>query len=218
MKQPISTGALAESPSGVLNQRGFTLVELLLALAIAGALLVMVLGGLRVGLAAWRQGDERAATHQHLRSLSELLTASVEAAFPYHQRSPEGGEAKVQFVGEEGRLAFVTFAPPFPPAAPVAFVAVTVARRSNENPGLAITQKALPNFEPFDNAEPVVVDASVTALKFRYLRPAGGWEDRWDGAAEGRLPQAVQITLTASLGGRGESLPPLTISIPARTP
>lgn len=200
------------------NSTGFTLLELLLALAIVGALLVILLGSLRVGLAAWRQGDERAAAHQHLRSLSELLAGSVAAAFPYHQSSLQGGEAKVQFRGEEEQLSFVTFAPPFPLAAPVPFVAVTFAARGGENPGLAITEQALPNFDPFEEAKPIFVDDSVTAVKFRYLRADGGWEERWDGAAEARLPQAVQINLTITLSGRAESFPPLTISIPVRTP
>lgn len=201
-----------------MKERGFTLLELLLALAIAGALLVMLLASLRVGLAAWRQGDERAAAHQHLRSLSELLMDSVAAAFPYHQSGPQGGQAKVQFRGEESRLSFVTFQPPFPLATPVPFVAVTVGQRGAENPGLAIAEKALPNFDPFEEREPLLVDAAVTAVRFRYLRPNGGWEERWDGAAEGGLPRAVEVSLTANLGGRAESLPPLTISIPSRTP
>lgn len=201
-----------------MKERGFTLLELLLALALAAALVVMLLGSLRVGLAAWRQGDERAAVHQHLRSLSELVAGSVAATFPYHQSGPQGGETKVQFQGEAGRLSFVTFAPPFPLAAPVAFTAVTLAWRDGENPGLVITQKVLPNFDPFEDAQPLFVDASVTALKFRYMGANGGWEERWDGATERGLPQAVQISLTTNLGGRTEALPPLTISIPVRTP
>lgn len=201
-----------------MKERGFTLLELLLALAIAGALLLILFGSLRVGLAAWRQGEERAEAHQHLRSLSELLAGSVAAAFPYHQSGPQGGEARVQFKGEEGRLSFVTFSPPFPLAAPVAFTAVTLAWRDGENPGLVITQKALPNFDLFEEAEPIFVDGAVTAVRFRYLRSEGGWEEGWDGAAEAGLPQAVQISLTTRLGGRAESLPPLTISIPVRTP
>ena len=198
---------------------GFTLLELLIALAISGALLAILIGGLRVGLAAWRQGDERAEVHQHLRSLSEILAHSVEAAFPYRQSPPEGGEPQVQLKGESGRLSFVTFAPPFPLAAHMPFTAVDFARVGVERPGLAIRQKALPNFNPFDDeAEPLFVDPAVTAVAFRYLRPEGDWEESWDGAAEKGLPRAVEIRLTAALGGRPETLLPLTISIPARTP
>jgi general secretion pathway protein J len=201
-----------------MRQRGFTLLELLIALAIVGALLVILFGGLRVGIAAWRQGEDRAEAHQHLRSLSELLARAVAGTFPYRQSGPEAEATQVQFLGEEGRLSFVTLSPPFPLAAPVAFVAVTFARGEGERPGLAITQKALPNLNPFEPADPFLVDPAVTTLTFRYLRPEGGWEDRWDGAEEQALPQAVQVHLTASLGGRTESLPPLTISIPARAP
>lgn len=201
-----------------MRQRGFTLLELLIALAIVGALLAILFGGLRVGLAAWRQGEERAEAHQHLRSLSALLVRSVTAAFPYHQRREEGGEAQVQFVGEEGQVSFVTSLPPFPLAAPVAFVAVTLAGPTEARPGFAISAKALPNFDPFEVEAPVFVDPAVTEVRFRYLRPDGDWEERWDGAAEGALPQAVEIRLTARLGGRTESIPTLTIGIAARTP
>jgi general secretion pathway protein J len=199
------------------KERGFTLLELLVALAIVGALLALALGSLRVGLAAWRQGDDRAEAHAHLRSLSELLARSVAAAFPYRQSGTEGGEAQVQFKGDEGRLSFVTLAPPFPLAAPVTFTAVTFARLEGERPGLAIREKALPNFDPFEEAEPVFLDSAVTTLEFKYLGPDGSsWDSSWDGAEKRELPRAVQIRLTATLGGRTETLPPLTISIPAR--
>lgn len=200
-----------------MRQRGFTLLELLIALAIVGALLAILLGGFRVGIAAWRQGEERAEVHQHLRSLSDLFGRSLAATFPYHQSRREGGEAQLLFAGEEEKLSYVTFSPPFPLPARVPFVAVTLARLTGEHRGLAIIERALPNFEPFETAEPIYVDQAVTAVTFRYLRPDGGWEERWDGAAEDGLPAAIEIRLTVSLGGRTDSLP-LMIPIPARTP
>lgn len=201
-----------------MRRRGFTLLELLIALGIVGALLAILLGALRVGLASWRQGDDRAEAHQHRRSLSEVLRHSVAAAFPYQQSGQEGGAPQIQFKGESERLSFVTFAPPFPLAAPAPFTAVTFARQAGERPGLAIREKALPNFDPFEETEPIFLDSAVTAVEFRYLPPDGSWTDTWDGAEKRELPQAVQIRLTARLGGRTETLPPLTISIPARTP
>jgi hypothetical protein len=168
-----------------------------------------------VGLAAWRRGDERAEAHQHLRSLSEILAYSVAAAFPYRQSPPEGGQPQLQFECEEGRLSFVTFAPPFPLAAPVAFTAVSFARQEGERPGLAIRQKALPNFKPFDDeADPAFIDPAVTEVQFHCLGADGSWDSQSQDKQE--LPRAVEIKLTATLGGRPETLPPLTISIAAR--
>ena len=62
------------------RQRGFTLVELLLALAIVGALLAIAFGGLRVAVGAWTRGEDRAEAHQHVRSVSLTLARAVASA------------------------------------------------------------------------------------------------------------------------------------------
>ena len=56
-----------------LDRRGFTLVEVVIALTIVATLLVVMFAGLRVGMAAWQRGDERAETlQQKLDALTEL--------------------------------------------------------------------------------------------------------------------------------------------------
>ncbi len=201
-----------------MRTRGFTLLELLIALSIVAALLVILLGGLRVGLAAWRQGEDRAEAHQHLRSLAGLLSRSVAGTFPYRMPPQPGGTPVIWFQGEKQRLAFVTLSPPFPLASPIAFTAVIVAHEGGERPGLSVKEKALPNVDPFEADTPLFVDPTVTAITFRYLKPGGGWEARWDGAAEAGLPQAVEIRLTTRINGRAESFPPLTITLRTRLP
>jgi prepilin-type N-terminal cleavage/methylation domain-containing protein len=197
---------------------GFTLLELLIALAIVAALVAIALGGLRVGAAAWQQGEDRAEAHQHARSLAEILARSVTGSFPYRAAPREGGEARILFAGEENRLAFVTLSPPFPAAAPIAFTAVVFSLEAGERPGLAIREKALPNFEPFETEKPFLVDPSVAEVSFRYLRPGGDWEESWDGAEEKQLPEAVQISLTTVVKGKRETFPPLTASLKANLP
>ncbi|MFQ5899525.1 MAG: type II secretion system protein GspJ [Candidatus Methylomirabilia bacterium] len=199
-----------------MRARGFTILELLIALSIVAALLAILLGGLRVGLSAWRQGEDRAEVHQHLRSLAGILSRSVGATFPYRMRPSQGGSPVIHFQGEERRLAFVTLAAPLPLATPIAFTAVTFSHESEEHPGLSVWEKALPNEEPFEAERPVFVDPAVTEVSFRYLRPGGGWEERWDGAAEDELPQAVEIRLTTEIDGEAEPLPPLTLALRAR--
>ena len=65
------------------DARGFTLLELLIALTIVGALLVIAFGGMRVALAAWRKGEDRAEAHQHVRSIALVLARSISATYPY---------------------------------------------------------------------------------------------------------------------------------------
>lgn len=206
----------SRTPRNGRRGSGFTLLELLIALSIVAALLAIVFGGLRVGVAAWRQGEDRALAHQHLRGLAELLSRSVAGTFPYRMTSQPGATPAVQFQGEERRLAFVTLSPPFPLAPSIAFTAVTLAHESGERPGLTVREKVLPNLAPFEVEAPAFVDPGVTDLAFRYLRPDGGWETSWDGSAERGLPQAVEIRLTTEINGRVEPFPPVTITLRSR--
>jgi prepilin-type N-terminal cleavage/methylation domain-containing protein len=202
------------------RERGFTLLELLLALSIVATLLAITFGGLRVGLAAWRQGEDRAEAQQHARSLVEVLRRSLAATHPYQVPPPGGGggQPTVLFEGDPERLSFVTTAPPFPMTVPIAFTAVTFALEGSEAAGLAVRQKPLPNTDPFERLAPVLLDASVTAMTFRYLRDVpGSWEERWDTVAEQRLPRAVQVTIATSVRGRVIEHPPFTVPILAGT-
>jgi hypothetical protein len=193
------------------------MVELLIALAIVGALVAIAFGGLRVAVAAWRQGEDRAEAHQHVRSVALVLARAVSAAYPYRASRSDGPDPVVLFAGTEGKLEFVTQATPFPGALPIAFTAVVLAFDEGGEPGLVVRQRALPNREPFSEARIVYRDPSVTTLKFAYL-DEGGWKDAWDGAEAKATPRAVRITVATALNGRVEALPPLTVSLRTAPP
>jgi general secretion pathway protein J len=201
------------------SQRGFTLLELVLALSIVGAMLAIVFGGLRVGLRAWQRGEQSTESLQHARSLSILLTQSLGGSHAYLGPAPAGSQPEVLFQGEPDRISFVTVSPPFPLPAPIAFTAVTFSVDGGERPGFAVREKALPSNEPFDVDTAMVVDPALTAVRFRYLRGnEGTWEDRWDGAQERALPSAVEVTLTTLGGGELVEQPPVTISLRMTSP
>lgn len=189
---------------------GFTLIEVLVALGIAAAALGITFGAVRVGLAAWRQGEVRADSLQHTRSLVALLEQVVGGAHPY--RTGAGDSGRIIFEGEPDRLGLVTVAPVVPPAAPIAFVVIRLAR---EDQGLALRQGVLPAREPLERAEPVLRDPAVTALGFRYLRAEDGtWNDRWNGADEQGLPAAVEVTLTTAQGAGAPVIIPIRTASP----
>jgi general secretion pathway protein J len=199
------------------SRRGFTLIEVLIALTIVATLLVVMFAGLRVGLAAWQRGEERAEVLDRTRSLGQILAPTLNAAYPYQRPATAREPARLLFEGEAERVAFVTAAAPFATATPIAFTAVTFSLEPGS--GLAIRQKPLPNDDAFELLPAVVVDVNVSAARFRYLRDSDrAWTDRWDAAVERSLPAAVEVTLTVIRGGRNVEQPPLVIVLPVTTP
>lgn len=196
------------------RQQGFTLIEMVIALSIVGALLVIMFGGLRVGLGAWRRGEDRAEMLEHERNVEQFVNHAVTGSYLYQPGTIPGNQGGILFEGHPDRLAFVTVSPPVPPPVPIAFTVVTLSLEAGATPGLAVRQKAMPNTEPLEPVTPLFVDPAVTALGFRYLREAGGtWEERWDAAKEKALPLAVEVTLTTLMAGRRNEHPPLVIPI-----
>ena len=168
-------------------ERGFTLIELVLALSIVAIMVTMLFGGLRVGLRAWQRGEERAAALQHTRSMTQLLQEALGGIHAYRGQADKDTTAQtpvVMFQGAAERVSFVTVSPPMSLPAAIAFVAVTLSMDAGDAPGLAIREKALPNFNPFEAVAPSVVDPTITAIRFRYLRDDGTWEETWDGQDE----------------------------------
>jgi hypothetical protein len=117
-------------------------------------------------------------------------------------------------------VSFVTVSPPFPRSVPIAFTAITLSMQPGPDPGLAIREKALPNFDPFEQVAPDVVDPTVLSIAFRYLRDPDSdtWEKTWDGAEERALPHAIEVTVTALINGRAQERPPLTMPIRVTAP
>jgi general secretion pathway protein J len=197
------------------RSRGFTLLEVLIALSIVGMLLTIAFSGLRVAMAAWRQGEDRAETHQHVRAVAFTLSRALGAAYPYRATKGLSPEAVVLFDGAEARLAFVTQAPPLPLQAPIAFTAVVIALEEGNEPGLVVRQRALPNRDPFTEGAVVMRDPSVTSLAFRFLTEEGDWVDAWNGQDAKTIPRAIQLRLGVTLNGRAQALPPMTVTLRA---
>lgn len=200
------------------HHRGFTLLEVLIALSIVGMLLVIAFGGLRVALSAWRQGDDRADVHQHIRGVALILARGLGAAYPYQATRGLSPERVVLFKGAERRVEFVTQVAPFPLAAPIAFTAVVIALEEGEEPGLVIRERALPNRDPFTEAPVVFRDPSVTTLALSYMDEGGGWKDDWDGETEQTIPRAVKVTVGTAAGTRSYTLPALTVTLRSAPP
>jgi prepilin-type N-terminal cleavage/methylation domain-containing protein len=195
--------------------RGFTLVEILIALAIVGLLITIAFGGLRVAMTAWTRGEDRAEAHQHVRAVAFTLGRALGAAYPYRGAKGEAPEVVMLFNGAEQKLEFVTQAPPLPLQVPIAFTAVVISLESGEETGLVVRERALPNRDPFTKAEIVMRDPTVTSLTFKFQNDEGEWVDSWDGQELKAIPRGVQLRLGTTVNGRAQALPPVTVSMRA---
>jgi general secretion pathway protein J len=183
------------------DTRGMTLLEILLAFTILAVIVVVLVTSLRIGVRAWEAGERRAAGHQEVRAMIELLTEALATAFPYRGRLGDGLSRVVLFEGEADEVRWVTTAPPLLLDAPaVPFHAVTL-RYTNEGE-LLLTERLVPTDEPFGDEPHIVLSRSVSALRLEYRDDQGSWQSRWE-KANNALPTAVRVGLTVREPGRG---------------
>lgn len=189
---------------------GFSLVELLISLAILALLLAMVPGTLRLGRRAW----ETPGQLEESPSTAALVFAErqLKSALPIYKRSAQGLQA-LQFSGSGQSLSFVSelrsgpyggglykidIGPPSDANAKIAGLAVRLSlfRTEGEAPALQNEERELVS--------------GYRALHFRYFGPTasdktGQWFAQWP--RSDRLPDLVEITAEPNGGSQTSSRP-----------
>jgi general secretion pathway protein J len=207
---------------------GFTLLELIVTFSILSLVVVMVLGGLRLGAASWEKGEERAERYQKRRIVLDLLSQQLKSSYPYWMKAQKAEANFTVFLGEGESIRFVSaFSLKSRRQEGLVFVIYKVQDSPSSGRTLKVFENRVFNKDfledtPNDDQFVTLADG-LSELKFEYFDPgkekedAGDWYPSWDAKDKKALPAQVKVTVKwKEKKEEQESAFPLLVSLPAR--
>ena len=180
--------------------KGFTLMELLIAVTILALIAVIIGGSLSLGIRAWERGDVEISASQGLRVTCERLSQRIKSIYPYKMQ--KDGKKLTAFKGDSESVWFVTSS-------------LTSAENnmkwvsySFKDGDLTMDEGIMPDKKLLEKVSEKgeTLDSGISSLKFEYFSAkTTEWKDSWD--LQEQLPSAMRITTN--------KWQPFIISIPA---
>lgn len=197
--------------------RGFTLIEMVVALALLGTMMLLMYSGLTFGLRGWDAADTNGRRTADRRIAENFLRREIGETFP--MRFKDSMTLKIAFEGKENRLRFASSRPAGISASGLSLVGIEVEAADDvKRTRNLVMRRAMPDddakdFAPLDKAERTVLFEGVDGVVFEYFGSENDftdpkWEGTWDYA--GRVPQLIRIRIRTAGGG---SLPEMVMRL-----
>lgn len=201
------------SGSPVNRNRGFTLMELLVALTLLAILMAAMLGGLRLGARVWEASGSRLDNADQVLAVRRFLQQRLEDVIPVIG-TDQAGSAQPAFIGEAESLRLAS-------SMPISlgqglFLLDLTLRPSEDADGgrnLVLGWIDFPAELADDRAERMILDDVAGMTIAYYARndedPVGRWYPSWRG--RDLLPELIRVDLQFPPGD-GRQWPPLIVS------
>jgi len=199
------------------HARGFTLIEVLLAVTLLVAGLALAFATIRSAMAISQRGEAISAGNERIRAVESLLRRRLSNAMPIALQPPEPDTPAPRFIGEPQRMQFAADVPAYlgRGGAYVHTLAVSGQRDAQQlTLELVLLQDGVQIPEVPARAPEVLADA-LQRVEFRYrgIDPVSGdladWQPQWDDPQQ--WPLLVSISVDAADGRRW---PPLVVAMP----
>ena len=179
------------------RQRGFTLLEILLALALLAFVMLGVWGAMRGAARVTHSADAVMAQGEQVRTVQQFLRRYIGAAGPQPFAMADGSAARM-FRGDASSIEYVA---PLPMQSGHAGLYIQTVSLQKDGNGMLLRLDYQPYTEnPVANAQPIqhVLLTNLRGGTFEYLAAAAfgkppAWRDDWQ--ATNGLPLAVRIHL-----------------------
>ena len=198
------------------GERGFTLVEMLVALSIFALLAAAGVGILRASVDTQAAVDARLGEIGSVGRLHALLESDLGQAIERPTRGASGERAA--FDGNASAMQFVR----------AGWTNLDGAARSDLQrvewrlSGGALTRTGFARLDGTDDAAPAApILREVRALSFRYRSADGSWSTAFRSSQDQPLPAAVELTVTRNAGALlvfVAALPPVGVRAPQTVP
>lgn len=196
------------------EQKGFTLLELLIGMVLLGLILTLLFGGLRLGSRSWDSGDKRADESSQLRAVQGFMRRELSQAFPLRWKKEV--DTQLAFAGASDTMKFVAPLPVQVSGGGLYLLGLELEK--GEKGQSLILKRALANpaakdFSSLDLGEKSVLADQVENMTIAYFgsvtaesEPA--WQEKWDDPQ--RLPLLVRIQVKL---GDGRDWPVLVVPL-----
>ncbi len=173
------------------DQRGFTLVEMLVALSLFAAIAAMGVGLLRSSVDTQDAVQDRLKAMSGINRVRALMANDLAQALPRPTRGPSG-EAVPAFVGSESAFAFVHGGA----GSPDGGMRPNVERVAYALVGGEWRRAVQPMLDGTAMSDGDRLADEVAGVAVRYRDDRGQWSGSWTSEPGDRLPRAVEVRLT----------------------
>ena len=201
--------------------RGFTLVELTVALVLMAGMAAVLFGSLSLAARSWDAGEAKVAQVDDMRQTQSYLREQISSLYP--QRLRKVAEMPLLFAGERDELRYAAALPSRVAQGGVYYFRLALSRAGDKSQ--LVQERVIPDLlasgEPeLAEAERSVLAEGIAELKIGYFGrdpnagdvDAPSWRDRWDDRQ--RLPTLLRIDVKPL---KGEPWPTLVVE-PRRAP
>jgi len=208
------------------KNKGFTLIELVIALTLSVVIVVILLAAMRLAYKSQTKGAEKIDMAQKIRVLGDRITWLLRGAYPFSLNKTDEEEQKLFFEGESDKIGFVTSSVDSYGKGPEDSAGLKWVSVFMDDEGLKVREKVFFLEDVFDDdgGKVYLLDPEVKKLEFEYYEipegeKQGDWVSDWDPDEKKNIPAAVKFRITLEHEGKSVVMPEIIVrmSVPVQT-